>query len=427
MPSPTPDRAFEIAFFAIVEDLGLRKEELVEAGERVSFSLDNTYREYLAAPEERRLEILGRYAQLFVEHVRNANKQKDAPPPTYTIQDIFPILRPRAYFVHTELRGQLMSQGKPLASRLYLRPFTPHFSIGLVADDGKKMNILTEQDLSAFPFEPDEIYEQALNNLRQEQPLTLARLNEVTFVSNDAGYGYDASLLLLPEFAEQIPFEGTPAAFATNSSRLFVTSLESLSSENMVMELVVQSFQTHHHPISVAPFILTDESWKESADITGDPFLKLWRRSWVKERLDDIHAQQAILAQLQPEKTFPKVDSLGIDVISTAAEEETHGHLSQEELQKTVVTVTATDAPAALNEPFFLTDVIQLPSKNGPPKTLLLRTLMLELPGVIQTDDRYEPRLAHFTRNLTSEEVALIEEKQKPELRAMGSTKKTAA
>ena len=52
---------------------------------------------------------------------------------------------------------------------------------------------------------------------------------------------------------------------------------------------------------------------------------------------------------------------------------------------------------------------------------------MLELPGVIQTDNRYEPRLAYFTRNLTSEEVALIEEKQKPELRAMGRAKKTAA
>lgn len=406
MSSPLPDAAFETAFFAIVEDLGLTKEELAQARDKVSFELHNVYREYLSVPEPLRLQVLDRYARVFTEHVRRANGSLP-PEPDLNPQDIFPILRPRAYFVHTLFRGQIMNEGKPTNSSFFTLPFTENFSIGLVSDDGKRMNVLTDKDVESLKIDPEDLYEQALENLRQSQPLPLQHLAGTMYVSdqNEKGYSYDGSLLLLPECTDQLPLTGTITAFVTNSDRLLVTNLEDLHGDHPMLRTVIDSIAKLHHPISASPFILADGVWKEAVEIERSSFLALWRPVWVKERIEEMNDQREFLRQLQPELVLPEVYMIGLNLGGPEA-----------------FCVSATDAPKTLNEPFFLTDTMFIPFQNGEKKTISLRLLMLELPGVIQTDNRYQPRLAHFTRNLTAEEVTMLEQKQKAFFKTMSAT-----
>ncbi len=418
-----PDAAFEIAFFAIVQDLGLSKDELLQSKGRVGMHLDNAYKEYLATPESHRLNVLNTYAQTLVQKVRAANRAAENPgrtPPLPSLQDIFPVLRPRAYFVHSRLQAQAMSGAKSLKSSTFTIPFTDHFSVGLVVDDGKQMTTLTEEDVAGLGVEPDDLYELALENLRQAQPITLRELGPRVWASDEAGYGYDASLILLPEFAEKFSSHGTLAAFTTNSSRLLVTVLEDLNLDHPILKLVVESFVTHHHPLTAVPFILKDGTWKEAADVDGHPFLRYWRRSWVKERLDNITTQKALFTELKPELVFPETYSLGLDLAVGAEQGAAYTQMSNAERDKYVLPVSATDSPNGPGDPFFLTDTIIISFNGGAyKKTYLLKTLRLEVPGLIQSDGTYEPAIGYFTRLPTIEELKLVEEKQKIALRVM--------
>lgn len=395
MSAPTPDAGFESALFAIVQDLGLSKEEIEKARPNISFSLDNVYREYLDLPESMRLEVLNKYAKLFVEHVRRVNGADSTVGMDLNPQDIFPILRPRTYFVHTLFRGQILSQGKPINSPFFTIPFTENFSIGLVADDGERMNVLTEKDVESLKIDPEDLYEQALENLRQSQPLPIPQLAGNIYVSDQRGYGYDGSLLLLPECLEGLPFTEPIAAFAANSDRLFVTPLQDLHPKHPMLFTVLESVTKLHHPISASPFIFSDGTWKELTDIEHSPFLTHWRPVWVKERVQEMHDQRELIRELEPEREIAEISIVDLNFGG-----------------KEPFNASATQAPASLNESFFLTDILFLPLKDGGKKFLSLRVLMLELPGVIQTDNRYQPRLAHFTRNLTLEELHMLEEKQ---------------
>ncbi|HYO67291.1 MAG TPA: DUF1444 family protein, partial [Archangium sp.] len=176
--------------------------------------LSNFHAEYLAAPPERRGEVLQRLLSL-----HTAPKVPEAYAAVRS--ELLPVVRPRSYF---ELAGLLVTSDKaqPAKAPVSWQPVGDVMAVAVVHDGPDTMRYIDPEQLARWGVSFDTARADALENLRRRSTEPLEQLAPGTCASAWRD-NYDTSRLLLEELVRRCPVRGEPVVLLPHRDLLLIT------------------------------------------------------------------------------------------------------------------------------------------------------------------------------------------------------------
>lgn len=161
------------------------------------------------------------------------------------------------------LRGEdgTIVHGDPHA-QFGLLPLAAGLGIGIVFDTPHSMVYVGGEQLEKWQIPVQAALDIALDNLRHKAAPQFVSLAPGMFVSRYDDL-YDASRLLLPELAWQLPLRGTPVAMIPNRGCFILAGDQDDGAINVMLGLAGKVLEEQSRPLSAAMFRLASSGWEE--------------------------------------------------------------------------------------------------------------------------------------------------------------------
>ncbi|NMO15606.1 hypothetical protein HPC49_28545 [Pyxidicoccus fallax] len=260
-----------------------------DGGVGMTLFLANTYREYQAAPPERRAEVIARMVKVNLPVDSPASYEEVRP-------NLMLVVRARTSFEllaeHVGGLGLPSTRGKvPVA----WRPLGEVLAVALVQDTPDAMRYLSPEDLERWGVSFDQASADAVANLRLlgAAPLTPLAPGACALSTNDS---YGASRLLLGEVIHRCEVKGEPVVLVPNRDTLFITGSGDAKGLLAVAEAAQAAIQAPR-PVDGRALRLAPDGWKPFLPEPGSPSRSILQRLAVESRANDYQEQGARLAQ----------------------------------------------------------------------------------------------------------------------------------
>jgi hypothetical protein len=256
------------------------------------FNLANAYREYCAAPPERRPDVLRRFSRSWFVHRREfpATLQDACP-------DLLPSIRSRAYFELGRLHIQVQGMGSP---DWPYQPLAEHLGISLVYDLPDSIIQLQQHHLNDWKASFENALDVALHDLDE--------ISRQDFVAAGAGVwrspwrdNHDAARLLLPDRLRPHDVRGDPVAMVPNRDTLLLTGSDDEAGLVRLAKLAEEAL-AQPRPISGVAVRLDGDTWLPFLPEAGHPAHDALRLLRVQSHGADYGEQGELLRTLH-EKT----------------------------------------------------------------------------------------------------------------------------
>jgi uncharacterized protein YtpQ (UPF0354 family) len=225
---------------------------LGEQGEQ-RWYLTNVYNEYCNAKPSERAAILDRYVQSILD------MEKSAIPDDYEAakDKLYPGIRESAELEYLRLRAKY--DGEPLHDTA-IKPLTDELAKVVTYDSGKNLSFLSADVLKEWDIPYNEVFDQALDNLRRISSEPFQLLQPGLFISPWED-DHDASRLLLPELFYRLELNGKPVASIPSRGVLLVTGADDEAGLAKLAELTFQVLEDVQKPLSGFVVMLENQQW----------------------------------------------------------------------------------------------------------------------------------------------------------------------
>jgi hypothetical protein len=255
------------------------------------FNLGNVYREYCAAAEEKRPEVLRRNVRSWFSYRRDIpSTLEDACP------DLLPTVRSRAHFELSCM--QLRLQGMEEADWPY-RALAEHLGIGLVYDLPDSMVQLQQRNLTDWRVSFEEALAAACLNLAEISGHLFEKPEPGVWVSPWRD-NHDAARLLLLDLIRAHEVRGEPVAMVPNRDTLLLTGSEDDEGLAQMATLAEKALE-NPRPISGAAVRLEGDSWVPFLPDSEHPAHSRFRLLAVRSMAQDYAEQSELLKALHDE------------------------------------------------------------------------------------------------------------------------------
>lgn len=232
-----------------------RENFLLRLGEEDNHSwyLTNAYNEYCKAERSERAAILERYIQSIVA------MKDSAIPDDYEVtkEKLYPGVREPAELEYLRLRAKYDSE--PVQDTA-LTPLTDQLAKVIIYDTSKNMTLLSVDTLKEWKMSYDEVFDQALDNLRRISSEPFQQLQPGLFISPWED-DHDASRVLLPELFYRLELTGKPVISIPSRGALLVTGSDDEAGLAKLAELTLQVLGDVQKPLSGFVLMLEGQQW----------------------------------------------------------------------------------------------------------------------------------------------------------------------
>lgn len=142
-----------------------------------------------------------------------------------------------------------------------LLPFGAGLGIGIVFDTPHSMIHVGREQIEKWQVSAQAALDIALDNLRHKAAPQFASLAPGMYVSRYDDL-YDATRLLLPELAWQLPLKGTPVAMIPNRGCLILAGDQDEAAIAVMLGLARKVLEEQARPLSAAMFRLSSSGWE---------------------------------------------------------------------------------------------------------------------------------------------------------------------
>lgn len=222
-------------------------------GEAGKVSLVNIFRGWSSYPRGERAAAIDEAVAFVIELGRPPPSFEEAGP------DLLPAIRSRVAV--QAMFDQPLDEGAAEDAAGAWRPLGDHLAIQVVIDRPHSLSFVTAQILKDWEHSFAEVFELALANLRQKEPLAFERHEGGFYTSVGEDLNHDARLLLPDTFAS-ISLRGAPVVVAASRDCLAVAGADDAEALEAMAMVVTPFLDQHPRPISYAPMILEDGHWR---------------------------------------------------------------------------------------------------------------------------------------------------------------------
>lgn len=173
---------------------------------------------------------------------------------------ILPVLRHVAGLESVQLECK-PEQAASIWTEFPMQPFSGDLAIAMAFDSENAVLQVGKSVLDKWQRPLDEVLAIALDNLRAKAPAQFELHAPGLYVSRYGDY-YDASRLLLPELAWQLPVRGTPVAMVPNRMCLLVTGENDIEGIAAMIATAEKILIDDSRPLGSEMFRAVDQGWK---------------------------------------------------------------------------------------------------------------------------------------------------------------------
>lgn len=173
---------------------------------------------------------------------------------------ILPVLRHVAGLESVQLESK-PEQTASIWTEFPMQPFSGDLAIAMAFDSEHAVHQVGKSVLDKWQRPQDEVLAIALDNLRAKAPAQFELHAPGLYVSRYGDY-YDASRLLLPELAWQLPVRGTPVAMVPNRMCLLVTGENDVEGIAAMIATAEKILIDDSRPLGSEMFRAVDQGWK---------------------------------------------------------------------------------------------------------------------------------------------------------------------
>jgi len=249
-------------------------------------NLDNLYLDYCRSTRNERQTQIERFiAGMTAEDIPDSFL--DAQP------NLLPVLRHLAGLELSLLSMDEERQKGDFFTQFAMQPFSEELAIGIAFDSEVSIQQVGNKTLETWGKTLDEVLAVALDNLRHKAAPKFEEISPGFFVSQFDDY-YDASRLLLPELAWQLPLNGNPVAMVPNRICLLITGDRDEAGLEAMLATAEGLLRDQSRPLGTEMFRLDGTAWTPWKP-SGAVEIRLHDLR-IQMRAGDYKAQQEVLS-----------------------------------------------------------------------------------------------------------------------------------
>lgn len=216
--------------------------------------LDNSYLDYSKAPRsERAVVIQGFLAGL------------DAPevPSDFAAArpHLLPVLRHIVSLESLRIEAPSGKADSDVKADFPVHPFSTELGVGIAFDSEHSISQISDSHLVTWKRSFDDVLEVALSNLQDRSPPRFEAFEPGFYVSQYGDY-YDATRLLLPHLAWQLPLRGAPVAMVPNRAALLLTGDADVEGIAAMVAQAKKVLLEDSRPLGPEMFRLEGDQWR---------------------------------------------------------------------------------------------------------------------------------------------------------------------
>lgn len=215
--------------------------------------LDNAYLEYCRAAVSSRGKVMAD----FLDGLDSPEIPSDF---AVARTNLLPVLRHTAGLESVCIESG-NEEGPDVLTDFPMQPFSDELAIGVAYDSERAVQQIGKKILEKWQRSLDEIVAIALANLRDKAAPRFEQLSPGLYASQYGDY-YDASRLLLPELAWQLPVRGTPVAMVPNRTCLLITGENDEQGITAMIAVSEKLLIEDSRPLGAEMFRLDSQNWK---------------------------------------------------------------------------------------------------------------------------------------------------------------------
>lgn len=262
----------------------------IQTSDGQTIFLDNAFIDYCKAPAARRQDIIREFLA-GLKGTSLPHEFSDAK------ANLLPVLRHVSGLENVLVEAQ-KTPPKTVWEEFPMRRFSPDLAVGIAFDTEHAVQHVGEEHLARWGKTVDQALEVAIDNLRDRSPSRFAPHAPGLYVSRYGDY-YDATRILLPELAWQLPLRGAPVAMVPNRAVLLMTGDADEEGMAALVATAEQVLLEDSRPLGSEMFRLEDREWKvwHPDGASGDRLHNLQLRVRAADYASQKQALERVLQQ----------------------------------------------------------------------------------------------------------------------------------
>lgn len=222
-------------------------------GPDIFINLANVYHDYCRAPQAARSELVAKFVRGFTAQLP-PDAFSDARP------QILPVLRHMSGFECSQISMGGAAPDSDLYRAFAIRPFSQALGVGIAFDTPESVQQVGAKTLAKWNLDFDEVLAVALDNLRHKSAPKFAQFAPGLFVSQFNDF-YDATRILLPELAWQLPLKGNPVAMIPSRISLLICGDQDEAAIAAMLSTAQKVVESESRLLGTEMFRLVDQTW----------------------------------------------------------------------------------------------------------------------------------------------------------------------